>query len=162
MSLPRATPVIRIQFEDFDVAAEYKALRDQGCSGAIVTFTGLVRDSEPSTGVVALELQHYPGMTERVLADIAAAALARWDLNAVRIVHRVGRLAPAEQIVYVGVASSHRGSAFEGCQFLMDCLKTQAPFWKKIVARDGHDFWADCKESDSVAARRWLQGKHPT
>lgn len=152
-------PFVRVGRENFDVDAEYRALRDQGHSGAIVIFTGLVRDLEPAVTVSTLELQHYPGMTERVLRDIAATAMRRWSLNAVRIVHRIGRLAPAEQIVFVGAASTHRAAAFQGCEYIMDCLKTQAPFWKKIVATDGGERWADFKDSDAEAARRWLSDR---
>ncbi len=149
---------IRVQTEDFDIGAEYAALRDQGASGAVVTFTGLVRELEPTATVQALELQHYPGMTERVLRDIADSAAARWPLGAVRIVHRVGELQPADQIVFVGAASSHREAAFLACQYIMDCLKTQAPFWKRIRPLDGEAYWADFKDSDAMAARRWLKG----
>lgn len=106
--------------------------------------------------VAALELQHYPGMTERALHDIATTAIQRWSLNAVRIVHRTGPLAAAEQIVFVGVASTHRAAAFQGCEYIMDRLKTEAPFWKKIHATDGSAHWANARDSDAVAARRWL------
>lgn len=154
---------VRIGREDFDVQSEYLALRDQGehqsKSGAIVTFTGLVRDAEPDRIVATLELQHYPGMTERVLRDIAAAATERWSLNTVRIIHRTGRLLPTDQIVFVGVACTHRAAAFQGCEYIMDCLKTQAPFWKKITTPEGGEHWADFKVNDAEAARRWLSGR---
>lgn len=162
---PAPAPVcptyIRVGPEDFDVRAEYQALCDQGHSGAVVTFSGLVRDLEKGSTVALLELQHYPGMTERVLHEIAATAIARWSLGGVRIIHRVGRLQPGEQIVFVGVASRHRAAAFQACEYLMDCLKTQAPFWKKIRTADGGARWVDFKESDADAARRWLKGDVP-
>lgn len=163
MNIPARPAYVWIGHDDFDVQSEYLALRDQGEhqgeSGAIVTFTGLVRDAEPDRTVATLELQHYPGMTERVLRDIATAATKRWSLNAVRIIHRTGRLLPTDQIVFVGVASTHRAAAFQGCEYIMDCLKTQAPFWKKITTPEGGEHWADFKVSDAEAARRWLSGQ---
>lgn len=158
MNAVSPAPYIRIGPEDFDTGVEYQALCDQGHSGAVVTFSGLVRDLENDASVALLELQHYPGMTERVLQDIADTAIARWSLGGVRIIHRVGPLQPGEQIVFVGVASRHRAAAFEACEYLMDCLKTQAPFWKKIRTADGGVRWVDFKESDAEAARRWLRG----
>jgi len=141
---------VRIQKEDFDVTAEIKALRTE-TAGAVVTFTGLVRGGD---GLSALSLEHYPGMTEREIERHIAQARARWPLLGVTIIHRVGRLAPGDTIVLVAVASAHRKPAFEACEFLMDYLKTQAPFWKQ-EERAGHVEWVEAKASDDDAARKW-------
>tara|TARA_R110000824_G_scaffold390760_8_gene587766 strand:- start:19072 stop:19485 length:414 start_codon:yes stop_codon:yes gene_type:complete len=134
----------RVQTEDFDINAEIGALtRGRSDIGAVVTFSGLVRN-------VTLTLEHYPGMTERELDRIEAEAHARWDLQGTTIIHRVGALAPADNIVLVIAASKHRKNAFEAAEFLMDYLKTRATFWK----REG-DEWVDAKESDDKAAERW-------
>ena len=134
----------RVQTEDFDINAEIGALtKGRSDIGAVVTFSGLVRD-------VTLTLEHYPGMTERELDRIEAEAHARWDLQGTTIIHRVGALAPADNIVLVIAASKHRKNAFEAAEFLMDYLKTHATFWK----REG-DEWVDAKESDNKAAERW-------
>lgn len=159
---PSAATYVRVGREDFDVQTEYQALCDQGSSGAAVIFTGLVRDLEGGATVSSLELQHYPGMTERVLQNIAHRAGEQWTLGSVRIIHRVGRLAPDEQIVFVGVASQHRAAAFQACEYLMDRLKTEAPFWKKIETADGNAHWVEARESDAEAARRWLSGLPPS
>jgi molybdopterin synthase catalytic subunit len=136
--------MIRVQTEDFDVNAEIAALTGARTDiGAVVTFSGIVRD-------VTLELEHYPGMTERELGKIEAEAHARWKLQASLVVHRVGRLAPGDNIVLVVTASSHREDAFKAAEFLMDYLKTRAPFWK----REG-DTWVAAKASDDKAAERW-------
>ncbi len=135
--------MIRIQHEDFDIAAEVAALQGDGV-GAVATFTGVVR------GGATLTLEHYPGMTEREIARHVEAAQSRWPLLGVTIVHRVGQLSPGANIVLVAVASSHRDAAFRACEFLMDCLKTKAPFWK---LEDGA--WVEAKASDEVAAKRW-------
>jgi molybdopterin synthase catalytic subunit len=147
--------MISIQTHDFDTAAEYEALRssDSG-TGAIVTFTGLVRDSGDLSGVSGLFLEHYPGMTEQVIQGLVDEAAQRWDLRRVRIIHRVGRLALADQIVFVGVASAHRGDGFAACQFLMDALKTSAPFWKKEITSDGEQ-WVEQKDSDLLRSQHW-------
>ncbi len=151
---------IQVQEADFDLAAEYAALRAQAPKiGAIATFTGLVRDfndgdTQSMERVNNLFLEHYPGMTEKVLADIVEQACSRWALNGVRLIHRVGPLYPADQIVFVGVSSTHRGDAFAACEFLMDFLKTRAPFWKKEQTPAG-DRWVDARDSDSQAAERW-------
>jgi molybdopterin synthase catalytic subunit len=143
---------ISVQPADFDAGAEIAALSvgDAG-AGAVASFVGLVRhDGE----VAAMTLEHYPGMTEAALAEIVAQAKLRWDLRRVRVIHRVGRLLPGENIVFVGVASSHRGDAFAACEFIMDYLKTRAPFWKKEQTPAGAR-WVDARESDDRAASRW-------
>ncbi len=143
---------IHIQAEDFDVSDEVEALTaDQPTTGAVATFTGYVRGGD---GLTALTLEHYPGMTEREIAHIAADAAKRWSLTGVTIIHRIGRLEVGERIVLVAVASAHRGAAFEACEFLMDYLKTRAPFWKQ-EERDGANDWVDAKETDDAAAERW-------
>jgi len=136
--------MIRVQTQDFDIGAEIAALTSGRTDiGAVVTFTGLVRD-------VVLELEHYPGMTERELERIEAEAHERWRLQASLIIHRVGKLAPGDNIVLVVTASAHRGDAFQAAEFLMDYLKTRAPFWK----REGEK-WVEARESDDEAAKRW-------
>lgn len=147
--------MIAVQFEDFDVASEYTALRDSGAgTGAIATFTGLVRDSGDMKGVTGLYLEHYPGMTEQVIAGLIEDASKRWDVRAARVIHRVGRLALCDQIVFVGVCSAHRGDAFAACEFIMDALKTSAPFWKKELTDDG-EHWVEQKNSDLDKTRTW-------
>lgn len=142
-----------VQEADFDVGQETAAL-SSGCLkvGAVASFVGLVRGSE--AGVTAMTLEHYPGMTEAALTDIVSQARQGWPLLAVRVIHRVGRLVPGEQIVFVGVASSHRGAAFQACEFIMDYLKTRAPFWKREETPEGSR-WVDARESDDAAAARW-------
>lgn len=143
----------RIQTEDFDIAAEIAALsagRDD--IGAVVTFTGLVRGGD----ITSLTLEHYPGMTERALAEIAAEASARWPLKASLIIHRVGTLKPGERIVLVVTASESRQAAFDAANFLMDYLKTDAPFWKREERADGSAAWVDAREADTSAKARWL------
>jgi molybdopterin synthase catalytic subunit len=158
---------IRVQANDFNLGAEYDQLRSiiDGL-GAIVTFTGLVRDFESypedpqcSRKLTTLTLQHYPEMTERLLAEIVEQALARWSLLGVTIIHRIGSLSPNDQIVFVGVASTHRQDAFQAAEFLMDYLKTRATFWKKAHV-DGQEQWLDAKHSDANAAARWDDIKH--
>ena len=147
--------MIRVQTEDFDVGEEIAALtRGRTDIGAIVTFTGLVRDHAASEDVVAITLEHYPGMTEHELRRIEAEAQARWPLQASLILHRVGRLCAGENIVLVITASVHRSAAFEAAQFLMDYLKTSAPFWK-IEERSSGAAWVDARASDDDAVRRW-------
>ncbi len=145
---------IRVQTGDFDIGAEHRALRTDAGTGAIATFTGLVRDYGDRTNVQGLFLEHFPGMTENAIAELVADARQRWQLGRVRIIHRVGRLALTEQIVFVGVASSHRSDAFAACQFLMDALKTTAPFWKKEITEDG-EHWVEQKASDRALTERW-------
>lgn len=146
---------IRVQAETFDLAAEVARLyRDNPKVGAVATFLGLVRDVNEGDGVRTLTLEHYPGMTEKALADIAQQAFARWDLLDATVIHRVGELRPTEPIVLVAVASAHRGEAFAACEFIMDFLKTRAPFWKKECTPEG-ERWVDARDSDDAAAARW-------
>lgn len=143
---------VSVQTDDFDPGQEIAALSAGHCDpGAVASFVGLVRGEG---NLLSLTLEHYPGMTVRSLEDIAAQAMARWPLGAVSIVHRVGRLLPGERIVFVGTASSHRAAAFEACEFIMDYLKTRAPFWKKEETAQGAH-WVDARESDDTAAARW-------
>lgn len=153
--------MISIQQEPFTLAHEYQKLRARaGDAGAIVTFTGLVRefydaDAEGDDNhIKELTLEHYPGMTEKCLQDILEAAESRWALLASRIIHRVGRLRPGEEIVFVATASSHRQDAFEAAQFLMDYLKSRAPFWKKQDTGGG-SHWVEARESDAESVQRW-------
>lgn len=147
--------MISIQTDDFDAGAEYEALRLTGPgTGAIVTFSGLVRDSGDLSGVTGLFLEHYPGMTEQVIQGLIDEAGRRWDVQRARVIHRVGRLALADQIVFVGVCSAHRGDAFAACEFIMDALKTSAPFWKKEITREG-EHWVEQKEADVARSRNW-------
>lgn len=144
---------VAVQHGDFDVGLETAALSAGRLEvGAVATFVGLVRGG--GQGVTAMTLEHYPGMTESSLEEIVAQARDRWPLLAVRLIHRVGRLLPGERIVFVGVAASHRGAAFEACEFIMDYLKTRAPFWKKEETPQGGR-WVDARESDDSAAARW-------
>ena len=146
------TPLIQIQKQDFDIAAEMGALAARGGdAGAVATFTGLVRADD---GLAALTLEHYPAMTEREIARHVAEAGARWPLLGVTIIHRIGRLTPGERIVFVAVAAAHRRAAFAACEFLMDYLKVQAPFWKQ-EERGGRAAWVEAKASDDNAAERW-------
>mgnify|MGYP000963974978 CR=1 FL=1 len=141
---------ISVQTQDFDPGMEMDALATGAEAGAVASFVGHVRGGE----VRAMTLEHYPGMTEKALAGIVAEARERWPLLAVRVVHRVGRLLPDERIVFVGVAASHRQAAFAACEFIMDYLKTRAPFWKREETAAGSR-WVDARESDDAAARRW-------
>ncbi|MBB6254164.1 molybdopterin synthase catalytic subunit MoaE [Nitrospirillum iridis] len=146
---------IRVQAEDFDVGAELAALSDGNTAvGGVASFVGLVRDVAGGDAVSAMTLEHYPGMTERQLAAIEAEARTRWPLDAVLIIHRHGRLLPGDRIVLAACASAHRAAAFEACWFLMDWLKTKAPFWKREETADG-DRWVSAKEEDEAAADRW-------
>jgi molybdopterin synthase catalytic subunit len=150
---------VRIQSEDFDLGAEVAALRAGDPSvGAVASFIGTVRDRSGGSGpadTTRMELEHYPGMTERAIEAMIDAAHARFDIRAARVIHRVGVLAPSDQIVLVIVSSSHRGDAFAACQFLMDYLKTQAPFWKKEHRPDGSAEWVDARMADDAALERW-------
>ncbi len=150
-------PVIRIQAEDFDAAAEIARLTaGRADVGAVVTFTGLCRD-EGGT-LAALELEHYPGMAEEELERVAAEALRRWPLTGVTAIHRYGKIAPGGNIVLVVTASAHRTAAFEAGEFLMDYLKTRAPFWKKEHSVDGTSGdWVEAKSDDDKAAQRWAE-----
>jgi molybdopterin synthase catalytic subunit len=146
---------VRVQTDDFDVAVELAAMRLASAdTGAVVSFIGQVRDINGGDAVQTLTLEHYPSMTERALGKIESEAKTRWDINASLIIHRVGTLTPQDQIVLVAVASSHRGEAFRACEFIMDFLKTQAPFWKKEVTNKG-ERWVAAKLSDDEALKRW-------
>jgi molybdopterin synthase catalytic subunit len=148
-------PRVTIQHEDFDVSAEIAALRagDRGV-GAVCVFVGTVRDRSDGNAVSAMELEHYPGMTEKAIEGMIEQAFARFDILGARVIHRIGRLAPTDQIVLVVVTSAHRGESFEACEFLMDYLKTQAPFWKKESTPAG-ERWVDARVSDDAALARW-------
>ncbi|BDX06871.1 molybdopterin synthase catalytic subunit MoaE [Planctobacterium marinum] len=146
---------ISVQEHDFSVQNEYQALLgDHADSGAVVSFIGLVRDFNDGRDVTGLKLEHYPGMTEKALNDIATQAAQRWSLNGITIIHRVGQLQLADQIVLVAVSSAHRGAAFQACEFVMDYLKTKAPFWKKETTQYG-EFWVQAKSADDEKANRW-------
>ena len=150
-------PRVSIQTDDFDLSAEVAALRASDAAvGAVASFIGTVRDRNGGAAgtVSAMELEHYPGMTEKAIEAMIDAAFARFELCAARVIHRVGRLQPGEQIVLVAVACAHRGQAFQACEFLMDYLKTQAPFWKKETTPDGAR-WVDARVADDRAAARW-------
>ncbi len=145
---------ISVQQKDFSVAEEYQKLcTDAPHIGAIVTFCGLVREFDHGEGK-SLDLEHFPGMTEKVLENIIDQAKQRWNIINARIVHRIGLLNVSEQIVFVGVNSPHRQDAFKACEFIMDFLKTEAPFWKKAIAQHKH-YWVDAKESDNEAKEKW-------
>ncbi len=146
---------MRVQSGDFDVGAEMAAMRHGNPKiGAIASFVGVVRDLNEGTDVAEMTLEHYPGMTEKALEKIVGEARARWDIYDALVVHRVGTLKPTDQIVLVVVASAHRGEAFQACEFLMDYLKTRAPFWKKEKTPDGGR-WVDARKVDDAAADRW-------
>lgn len=146
---------ISIQQEDFDLAAELAALRlSSRRAGALVSFVGLVRDFNDSTKISSIHLEHYPGMCEKSLQNIVAEATARWHLLGVRVIHRVGTLLPNEQIVLVATAAEHRGNAFAGCEFIIDFLKTAAPFWKKETSAQGGE-WVGTRESDVRRMEKW-------
>jgi molybdopterin synthase catalytic subunit len=146
---------VRVQVEDFDVGAEVAALRRGNPKvGAVASFVGVVRDLNDGDSVARMTLEHYPGMTEKAIEAIVAEARSRWDIIDVTVIHRVGELRPADQIVLVVVASGHRGDAFAACEFVMDYLKTRAPFWKKEETPGGAR-WVEARASDDEAAERW-------
>lgn len=146
---------VRVQKEDFDAGLEIAKLREGNPKvGAVASFIGIVRDLNEGDAVATLTLEHYPGMTEKSLEEIVTQARQRWDIYDALVVHRVGTLSPLDQIVLVVVTSAHRGESFKACEFLMDYLKTQAPFWKKEVTPDGAR-WVDARASDDAAAERW-------
>jgi molybdopterin synthase catalytic subunit len=146
---------VRIQTEDFDLGAEAAAMRKGNPAiGAIASFVGVVRDVNEGDPVSAMTLEHYPGMTEKSIEQIIAQARGRWNVIDALVVHRVGLLQPTDQIVLVVVAGAHRGDAFAACEFIMDYLKTQAPFWKKESTSEGAR-WVDARATDDVAAERW-------
>ncbi|MGK2912604.1 MAG: molybdenum cofactor biosynthesis protein MoaE [Sphingobium sp.] len=143
--------VASVRLEDFDVAAELAALEALG-GGGVASFTGIVRGGG---GLVSLHLDHYPAMTQAQVERIAADAMARWPLLGIRIVHRVGTLVPGDRIVFVGTASAHRTAALESCAFLIDWLKSRAPFWKKETFEDGRQTWVEAKAEDDAKAEQW-------
>ena len=146
---------VRVQAEDFDVGRELDALtRGRRDVGGVASFVGLVREANDGRAIQGMTLEHYPGMTEKALENIVAEARARWDVMDILVVHRVGELRPTEQIVLVAVAGAHRGEAFAACEFVMDYLKTRAPFWKKEQTAQGAR-WVEARESDDEAAQRW-------
>lgn len=146
---------IVVQTEPFDLGAEVDAMRAGRTDiGAVASFVGLARDMNEGSGVAAMTLEHYPGMTEKALKEVVDSARARWTLQDVTVIHRVGRLLPGDPIVLVAVASRHRGEAFAACEYIMDFLKTQAPFWKKEETPEG-ERWVEARESDDAAAARW-------
>lgn len=146
---------VRVQTEDFDTGAEIDRLRlSRQDAGAIVAFVGQVRDINEGSGVDALTLEHYPGMTEKALQEIVDQAKRRWDIFDALVIHRVGTLQPSDQIVLVVVSGAHRGEAFAACEFIMDYLKTEAPFWKKEKTPAG-ERWVEARSSDDAARERW-------
>jgi len=147
--------VICVQEQDFNQQVEYERLRQKTSVGAIVTFTGLVRDINQGKAVSDLALEHYPGMTEKSLQSIVEQAKQRWRIIDYTVIHRVGQLTVSDQIVFVGVASQHRGDAFAACEFIMDYLKTDAPFWKKETMENGETQWVDARETDQTALSKW-------
>lgn len=153
-------PRVRVQTEDFNVGEELEHLRRDASGawdtrvGAVASFIGTVRDMNEGSSVSGLTLEHYPGMTESSIEAIIDQAESRWPLYSVRVLHRVGPMLPADQIVFVGVSSAHREAALEACAFIMDYLKTQAPFWKKESTPEGHR-WVDARASDEQALQKW-------
>lgn len=148
--------MIRVQREDFDIGRELEALaRDKTSIGGVTSFVGLVRDIAGGEKILGLTLEHYPGMTEQQLAAIEAEARRRWPLDAVLIIHRYGELKPGDRIVLVATASAHRDAAFDACRFLIDWLKTKAPFWKREETSQGAR-WVEAHASDDEAAKRWI------
>lgn len=148
--------MIKVQRSDFNVAEEYQELANDNQDGAVVTFVGKVRDFNEGLNVQGLSLEHYPGMTEKVLSEIEATARNNWPLNKVTIIHRFGDLNLGDRIVFIGVTSPHRKAAFAACEFLIDFLKTKAPFWKKELTSDG-SVWLDAKNSDGDASQQWQE-----
>ena len=147
--------IVRVQEADFDTGAELAALRAGDARvGALASFLGLVRDMNDGSSVSEMTLEHYPGMTEKALEEIVVEARGRWDIYDALVIHRVGPLKPCDQIVLVAVTSAHRGEAFAACEFIMDYLKTRAPFWKKEATPDGGR-WVDARETDDSAVARW-------
>ena len=146
---------VRIQTADFDLSTEIAALRSGDLEvGAIVSFVGTVRDMNEGSQVNSMELEHYAGMTEKALADIIVEAKSRWSMHEALVIHRIGKMLPGEQIVLVAVIGQHRGEAFAACEFIMDYLKTAAPFWKKEATPTG-EHWVDARSTDDEAMERW-------
>lgn len=150
---------IRVQDTPFDPLAELAPVYAAGPSvGGVVSFVGLMRDMNQGDAVTAMTLEHYPGMTEKALTEIVDEAARRWQLDHVRLVHRVGEVRPQDPIVLVAVASAHRGEAFRACEYMIDFLKTRAPFWKREQTRDGQSRWVEARASDEQAAAAWKEG----
>lgn len=149
--------MVIVQHEDFDSAALVAQMRERaaGKAGALVTFTGYVRDYAPDKATQSLYLEHYPGMCEREIAEICDAAMSRWDVAEVLAVHRYGELRLKDQIVFVAVASAHRGQAFLACEYVIDALKTRAPFWKRETLAGGERFWVQQREADAEKTAQW-------
>jgi molybdopterin synthase catalytic subunit len=153
---------VRVQAEDFDVSHELARLRgDNRAVGAVAAFIGTVRDVNDDARVASMTLEHYPGMTEKALGAIVETAKSRWDIIDALVIHRVGALAPSDQIVLVGVTSAHRGDAFAACEFIIDYLKTQAPLWKKEQSPEGGARWVEARAADDDAAARWQAPREP-
>lgn len=149
------TVKVSVRADDFDVSAELAAMRKNSpATGAIATFIGAVRDVNDDRTVGSMYLEHYPGMTEKAIEEIIADAQARWELHAITVIHRIGELNPTDQIVFVAVGAGHRGEAFDGCEFIMDYLKTKAPFWKRESTPEG-ERWVASRATDEDAASRW-------
>lgn len=148
---------IVVQLADFDLASEYAAISKDNNDGAVVMFCGKVRDFNDGADIQSLTLEHYPGMTETVLAQICQQAQQRWSINQLTVIHRVGSLDLGEQIVFIGVSSAHRGDAFAACEYLIDFLKTKAPFWKLEASEQG-ERWLDARDTDIHAAKTWQEG----
>lgn len=148
---------VHVQTQDFDAGFEISQLRNaRKDTGAVVSFIGQVRDINEGDAVSQLTLEHYPGMTEKALESIIGQAKSRWDIFDALIIHRVGTLKPTDQIVLVAVSGAHRGEAFKACEFMMDYLKTEAPFWKKEVTQSG-ERWVEAKQADDIARERWAK-----
>jgi len=149
--------MVIVQQADFDSAALVAQLRERtaGKAGALVTFTGYVRDYAPDQPTRSLYLEHYPGMCEREINDICAAAQARWDVTEILAVHRHGELQQKDQIVFIAVAGPHRGDAFRACEYVIDALKTRAPFWKRETLADGKQFWVQQRDADADKTQQW-------
>ncbi len=145
---------VRVQHADFSLADEYAKLNVDQADGAVVTFIGKVRDFNDGAVITDLSLEHYPGMTEKVLNDLVDDARRRWSINLVTIIHRVGTLSLGEQIVFIGVTSMHRQAAFDACEFLIDFLKIKAPFWK-LESTEAGEKWVDARDSDTQATEQW-------
>ncbi|MXR68969.1 molybdopterin synthase catalytic subunit MoaE [Shewanella sp. JBTF-M18] len=152
--MSQANDRVLVQTQDFSAPEEYARIAADDSDGAVVTFVGKVRDFNDGSAVTDLTLEHYPGMTEAVLNQIAAEARERWPLTHVTIIHRVGTMALGEQIVFIGVTSAHRKAAFAACEFLIDFLKTKAPFWKLEAGEQGKN-WVEAKDADEQAAKMW-------
>ncbi len=154
--------MVVVQHEDFDTAALTRQLRERtaGQAGAVVTFTGYVRDYQHDTPTQSLFLEHYPGMCEREIETICETARQRWDVAEILAVHRYGELHHKEQIVFIAVASAHRGEAFQACEYVIDALKTRAPFWKRETLADGRRFWVEQRESDASKTDQWNTETH--